>query len=112
MDCEGQQADGAPTVCPVESSRKNLAAPAPHHLQDVNGLGIRDSFDEYRAAYPLFLKRLQKICHRKQLLQPACCCAAHEGGRAAAAAAAAAAAGREDHREEERTFGFMIKPKG
>jgi hypothetical protein len=31
-------------------------------LQDVNGLGIRDSFDEYHAAYPLFLNRLQKIC--------------------------------------------------
>jgi hypothetical protein len=29
-----------PTVWPVESSRKNVEASAPHHLQVLKGLGI------------------------------------------------------------------------
>ena len=48
------------TVCPVESSRKNLAAPAPHHLQDVNGLGIRDGSSDLSKAIRYLRKNLSK----------------------------------------------------
>ncbi len=32
----------SPTVWPVESSRRNLAAPAPHHLHELKGFGMFD----------------------------------------------------------------------